>query len=152
MVTTPVAGRLQFAVSANGEDHFGKRLILATGGVDEVPSIPGFRDRWGKTIFHCPHCDGYELDRGKLGVLGAGPVAQHYAAIVAEWISPEGTTLFLHDGVKPSVGELAGLTSRGIHVESSRVLEAKDGASGIELVVREGRRYDVAGLFVLGRL
>jgi thioredoxin reductase len=138
-----------FAVSANGEEHFAKRLILATGVVDEIPAIPGFRERWGKTIFHCPYCDGYELDRGKLGVLGAGPVAQHYAAIVAEWSSPEGTTLFLNDGVKPSAGELAELTSRGIHVESSSVLEAKDWASGIELVVRGGRCYEVAGLFVL---
>jgi thioredoxin reductase len=138
-----------FVVSACGEEHFARRLILATGVVDDVPSIPGFRERWGKTIFHCPYCDGYELDRGKLGVLGAGPVAQHYAAIVAEWSSPQGTTLFLDDGVTPSAGELAELTSRGIHVESNRVLEAKDGASGIELTVREGRRYDVAALFVL---
>jgi thioredoxin reductase len=138
-----------FAVSVGGEEHFAKRLILATGVVDDIPSIPGFRERWGKTIFHCPYCDGYELERGKLGVLGGGPVGQHYALIVAEWSSPEGTTLFLNDGVAPSTGELAELTSRGINVESSGVLEAKDGASGMELVVRDGRRYDLAALFVL---
>jgi len=138
-----------FAVSVGGQEHFAKRLILATGVVDEIPSIPGFPERWGKTIFHCPYCDGYELERGRLGVLGAGPVAQHYAAIVAEWSSREGTTLFLNDGVAPSTGELAELTSRGIHVESASVLEAKDGASGMELVVRGGRQYGLAAVFVL---
>ena len=143
----PVPGG--FVVSVGGEERFGRRLILATGVVDDVPSIPGFRERWGKTIFHCPYCDGYELDRGKLGVLGSGPIAQHYAAIVSEWSSPDGTTLFLDDGVAPSAGEIAELASRGIRVESSKVLEAKDGASGLEVVVREGRRYDVSGLFVL---
>ena len=136
-----------FAVNAGSEEHFAKRLILATGVVDDIPPIPGFRERWGKTIFHCPYCDGYELERGKLGVLGAGPVALHYAAIVAEW--GEGTTLFLNDGVTPSASERAELTSRGIDVEASSVIEGRDGASGIELVVREGRRYDIAGLFVL---
>jgi hypothetical protein len=59
------------------------------------------------------------------------------------------TSLFLNDGVTPLAGEFAELTSRGTQAESSSVLEAKDGASGIELIVREGRRYDVAGLFVL---
>ena len=138
-----------FAMSARGEEHLAKRLILATGVIDDLPSIPGLRERWGKTIFHCPYCDGYELDRGKLGVLAAGPLAQHYSAIVAEWSSPEGTTLFLNEGVAPSSSELADLTSRGIHVESGSVLEAKDAASGIELVVRGGQRYDLAALFVL---
>jgi thioredoxin reductase len=138
-----------FVVSALGDHYFANRLILATGVVDDVPSIPGFRERWGKTVFHCPYCDGYELNRGKLGVLGAGPVAQHFAAIVAEWSSSEGTTLFLNDGAAPSEGELAHLTSRGIHLERSGLLEANDGPSGIELVVREGRRYDLAALFIL---
>jgi thioredoxin reductase len=108
----PVPGG--FAVSAAGEEHFAKRLILATGVVDDVPPIPGFRERWGTTIFHCPYCDGYELDRGKLGVLGAGPLALHYAAIVAEWSSPEGTTLFLSDGVTLSASEAGGKLTLGL--------------------------------------
>lgn len=82
-------------------------------------------------------------------MLAAGPLAQHYAAIVAEWSSPGGTTLLLNDGVTPSAGELADLASRGIHVEVGSVLEAKDGANGIGLVVRDGRRYGLAALFVL---
>src|SRR4029077_9008535 len=95
------------AVRAGDADHVAKRLILATGVVDNLPSIPGLQERWGKTVFHCPYCDGYELDRGKLGVLAAGPFAMHYAVIVAEWGMQGGTTLFLNQGVAPMVEELA---------------------------------------------
>lgn len=140
-----------FAVSAAGEEYVARRLILATGVVDDIPSIPGLQARWGKTVFHCPYCDGYELNRGRLGVLGAGPVAQHYAAMVAEWSAPQGTTLFLSDGDALSDGELAEMASRGIHVEPGTVLETTDGPSGIEVVVGGGRRYDLSALFVLPR-
>lgn len=136
-----------FAVSASGEDHTARRLILATGVVDDVPAILGLRERWGRTVFPCPYCDGYELDRGKLGVLAAGPVAAHYASIVAEWSRPGDTTLFLHDGSAPEPAELADLAARGIRVERDRVLEATDAPSGIELAVHGGRRYELAAVF-----
>jgi thioredoxin reductase len=140
-----------FSVKVGNDKQFAKRLILATGVIDDIPAIRGFKERWGKTIFHCPYCDGYELSQGKLGVLGAGPIAHHYAAIVAEWSSPGGTTLFLNAGDMPSAKERADLASRRINVESSGVLEATDGTAGVDLIVRDGRRYPLGGLFVLPR-
>lgn len=44
-----------FAVRAGAEEHQGKRLILATGVVDELPAIPGVAERWGKSAFFCPY-------------------------------------------------------------------------------------------------
>src|SRR5437867_3455668 len=58
-----------FVVRAGSDEHRGKRLILATGVVDELPAIPGLAERWGKQIFFCPYCDGYEFGMGRLGVL-----------------------------------------------------------------------------------
>jgi len=136
-----------FAVSAGGEDHLARRVILATGVVDELPAIPGLRERWSRTVFVCPYCDGYELDRGRLGVLAAGPVASHYASIVAEWGNPGETVLFLHEGVAPEPDGLADLKSRGIRIETGAVLEARDAPAGIELVVQGGRRYELAAVF-----
>ena len=46
---------------ADGGSVAGKRLILATGLRDEIPDLPGLRERWGKTAIHCPYCHGYEL-------------------------------------------------------------------------------------------
>lgn len=37
-----------------------RRVILATGIVDNLPKTPGFAELWGKGIFDCPYCHGYE--------------------------------------------------------------------------------------------
>jgi thioredoxin reductase len=41
-----------FAVRAGIDEHLARRLVLATGVVDELPAIPGLRERWGRTVFH----------------------------------------------------------------------------------------------------
>ena len=35
-----------------------RRLLVATGAVDELPDIPGARERWGRDFLHCPYCHG----------------------------------------------------------------------------------------------
>jgi thioredoxin reductase len=37
-----------------------RRVLLATGMIDEPPDLPGFRELWGESIFQCPYCHGYE--------------------------------------------------------------------------------------------
>jgi thioredoxin reductase len=141
-----------FAVGAGGENHIARRLILAHGVVDDVPPIPGIHERWGKTVFHCPYCDGYELGRGKLGVLASGPSAVHYASIVAEWGVPGETVLFVDAGAPaPDSSERATLAARRIQVETEHVLEVGDAPGGLELLVHGDRRYQLAGLFAMPR-
>jgi thioredoxin reductase len=53
----PVPGG--FAVRVGGDEHLARRLVLATGVVDDLPAIPGLRERWGRTVFHCPYCHAY---------------------------------------------------------------------------------------------
>ncbi|KAF2836612.1 FAD/NAD(P)-binding domain-containing protein [Patellaria atrata CBS 101060] len=38
----------------------GRKLILATGSVDVFPQVPGYSEAWGKGIFHCLFCHGFE--------------------------------------------------------------------------------------------
>src|SRR5690606_41557107 len=45
----------------DNETYSAKKLLLATGVVDNVPDVPGLRELYGKSVFHCPYCDGYEL-------------------------------------------------------------------------------------------
>lgn len=47
-----------------------KKLLLATGVVDHVPDIPGLREMYGRSVFHCPYCDGYEVRNKRLAVYG----------------------------------------------------------------------------------
>ena len=67
--TAVTGGTDDFTVTtADGELHHARRLLFATGLTDELPDIKGLSERWGKSVFHCPYCHGYELDRGPIGV------------------------------------------------------------------------------------
>ena len=48
----------------------GKRLVLAYGVRDKQPEIPGFERFYGRSIFHCPDCDGFEVSDKRVGVIG----------------------------------------------------------------------------------
>ena len=38
-----------------------RKLVLATGVVDELPDKPGFEELWGRGVYHCPYCHGWEV-------------------------------------------------------------------------------------------
>ena len=58
--------------TADGRSFTCRRLLLATGVVDNIPDIPGLRDLYGQSVFHCPYCDGWELRGKPLAVYGRG--------------------------------------------------------------------------------
>ncbi|MEP6637355.1 MAG: NAD(P)/FAD-dependent oxidoreductase, partial [Acidobacteriota bacterium] len=43
----------------NSERIYSRKLLLATGVVDELPKIEGFMELYGRSVFHCPYCHGY---------------------------------------------------------------------------------------------
>jgi thioredoxin reductase len=59
------------AVLDGGERVRARRLLLATGQVDEMPGIEGFAELFGRGIYHCPFCHGYETREQPLAVLGS---------------------------------------------------------------------------------
>ncbi len=58
-----------------------RRLLVATGLTDELPDIPGLRERWGRDVVHCPYCHGWEVRDQAIGVLASGPTAVHQALL-----------------------------------------------------------------------
>lgn len=50
-----------------GEEVSARRVLLATGIVDALPKLPGFVEQWGKGVFDCPYCHGYEHRGQKWG-------------------------------------------------------------------------------------
>ena len=58
---------------ANAPRLGARRILVATGLRDELPDIPGVRERWGRDLLHCPYCHGYEVRDQPLGVLGGRP-------------------------------------------------------------------------------
>jgi thioredoxin reductase len=62
-----------------------RALVLATGMDYQVPDVPGFREHWGRAVFHCPFCHGWEVRDRPLVVYGEGEVAARQAALLAGW-------------------------------------------------------------------
>ena len=57
-----------------------RRILVATGLRDELPDIPGVRERWGRDLLHLPLLPWHEVRDQPLGVLGAAPEAVQHAA------------------------------------------------------------------------
>jgi len=127
---------------ANGEQFAARRLILATGVVDELPEIPGLSQCWGRSVFHCPYCHGYELGGGQIGVLAASPIAIHQSLMLPDW-GP--TTLFLNEVFEPDADQLAALARRGVAVEREPVLSI--GGKQADVTLASGHVIKLAGLF-----
>ena len=70
---------------ADGQRISARRLLVTTGLRDELPDIPGLRERWARDVLHCPYCHGHEVRDRQLGVIGGGPGAVRYAQIVRQW-------------------------------------------------------------------
>ncbi|WP_394846321.1 NAD(P)/FAD-dependent oxidoreductase [Pendulispora brunnea] len=136
-----------FVVKTGADVFRAKRIILATGVVDELPNVPGLVERWGKTVFHCPYCHGYELGLGRLGVLATSPLSSFHAMLVSEWAAPGQMTLFVLEGFELDADQAAQLTARGIRIEREPVVAATGEAPALNVHLRDGRIIPLDGLF-----
>ncbi len=76
----------RFSVTlSTGARLLSRKLLLATGLVDEVPSVPGIGPLYGKSVFHCPFCDGWEVRDEPLAVYGRGNKGVEYALGLKMW-------------------------------------------------------------------
>lgn len=134
---------------ASGDSMRARRVVFATGLRDEIPDIPGVRDRWGQDLLHCPYCHGYEVRDQPLGVLGRGPETVQHALIIRQW-SPD-VVLFAHGG-DLTASEREQLEARGIDVVEApvtRLVVEDDRLRGVEL--QDGRVIARSVVFVRPR-
>ncbi len=96
---------------ADGTTIQGDALVLATGVHDELPPVEGLAARWGKSVFNCPFCDGWEHRDQHVVVIDAAPGADHLADMVRSWTSQ--VTIVAASDIAGLVGEGQALS----HVE-----------------------------------
>ncbi|MCS5724214.1 NAD(P)/FAD-dependent oxidoreductase [Herbiconiux sp. CPCC 203407] len=129
-----------------------RRLVIASGLRDELPTIPGLAEQWGTGAIACPYCDGWEARDLRLGVIATGPMSIHQATLVRQWSADVTFVGPLTDDLDPAVRE--GLEARGVRIiatEISSVLSSADGTlTGVALA--DGTTLDLDRLFVGPRL
>ena len=141
-------GRSGFwALLAGGQRISARRLVVTTGLHDELPDIPGLRDRWARDVLHCPYCHGYEVRDRQLGVLGGTPGAVRYAQIVRQWTHD--LVYFTPPDIL-SASERTQLLARAIGVVEGTiealVIDVADHLCGVQM--RDGCVIPRAALFV----
>jgi thioredoxin reductase len=109
---------------ADGSVVTARRLLVTTGLRDELPGVPGLRERWGRTVLHCPYCHGYEVRGRAIGVIATTSMAMHAALLWTQW-TPD-LTLFLNDTLDPDPDQQRQLAARGVAVVPGAVTAVDD--------------------------
>lgn len=105
---------------ADGTTVHGNAVVLATGVHDELPPIEGLAPRWGKSVFNCPFCDGWEHRDQAVVVIDAAPGADELANLLGSW-TPNVTVVAAAD-VMALTG--SGTTLSGANLRDGSVVEA----------------------------
>ncbi|HTK29743.1 MAG TPA: NAD(P)/FAD-dependent oxidoreductase [Vicinamibacterales bacterium] len=74
-----------FDVSVGGTHEAGRVLVIATGVIDALPAVSGLEECYGRSVFHCPYCDGWEWRDRHLAVLGHGREGIGTALALTTW-------------------------------------------------------------------
>ncbi|HSR16530.1 MAG TPA: NAD(P)/FAD-dependent oxidoreductase, partial [Ignavibacteriaceae bacterium] len=70
---------------SSGRVLYAKKILLATGLVDNLPELDGINDFYGNNVFHCTYCDGWEVRDKPLAVYGRGKAAMEFALSLKTW-------------------------------------------------------------------
>ncbi len=104
---------------AGGAVVDGRRVLLATGLVDELPDIPGVAEQWGRGVLHCPYCHGWEVRDQRSAVVATGPMSAHQALLFRQL--SDRVTMIVHDPGVLSDEDRHRLAARGVRIEDSPV-------------------------------
>jgi thioredoxin reductase len=118
-----------------GAECYSRKLLIATGVVDHLPEVQGFRELYGRSVFHCPYCDGWEVRDQPLAIYGRGARGYGLSLELTGWSRD---LVLCSDGPSEiEADDLARLARTGIAVREDRVarLEGRDGI--LERVVFE---------------
>jgi len=135
------------AVASTTQQVTARRVILATGLVDELPDVPGVAQAWGHTVLHCPYCHGWEVRDQRIAVLATSENALHQVMLFRQL--SDDVTLFLHDAPEPTEEQWDQLAALGVRVVTPRVERlVVDGMQVRAVEVEGGRSFAVDAVAV----
>ncbi|GAS93256.1 type 11 methyltransferase [Mycolicibacterium canariasense] len=133
-VVTAVRDGAGFVLTlADGRQERARRVLLAAGMHYEMPEIPGLAELWGRSVFHCPFCHGWEARDQPLAVLAQGDRAVHVALLLRGWTDD---VIVLSNGPAGlGAEELDLLAGAGVKVDERQVAELRSEAGELTAVV-----------------
>ncbi len=140
-------GDCRFTATVEGGERFSARmLLLATGLVDELPQVEGFRQFYGVTAHSCPYCDAWEHRDQPLAVLRCNKEAADLALELLLWSKD---VILCTDGAlecDPDV--LACMKRNGVRVIDRPIARLEGSGNRLERIrFRDGSELARAALF-----
>ncbi|GAA3927229.1 NAD(P)/FAD-dependent oxidoreductase [Actinoplanes auranticolor] len=136
---TNLAGSIDdFTVTLDdGTRHGARRLMLATGQIDQPWDVPGVPERFGTSVLHCPFCHGWEARGKSIAVLGREPAEVMLAAYVADRYSDD-VVVATHGRHRLPLPILKNLEALGITVLTEPVAELSGELDDLTLRFADG--------------
>ncbi|WP_226874206.1 NAD(P)/FAD-dependent oxidoreductase [Microbispora sitophila] len=132
-------------VLADGSRERARKLILATGQTDVLADVPGLAERFGRSVFHCPFCHGYEARDRPLAVLGADFPSVMLALYVADRFC-EDVTLCTNGEELPQEHRDR-LEKAGVGLREEPVAEVRGELGSLEVVFTAGKPLARGAMF-----
>jgi thioredoxin reductase len=132
---------------ADGTRESARRVLLATGMDYRRPALTGIEERWGRSVFHCPFCHGWEVRDEPLGVLDRGESGVRRALLLRVW--SDDVTLFADGPAELGADDAERLQAAGVDVEERRVVGLRGpGETLTAVVLDDGEERTCRGLLV----
>lgn len=133
----------QFRVElAGGDAVVTRRVLAATGLIDELPDIEGLADHWGRDVIHCPFCHGYEVRDQRIVQIVTHRAGLHTTPLLRQLTAR--LTVVVHEVSDMDEAEVAAVRAAGMRVIAGPVQRIGTGGDGrlaaVELA--DGERID----------
>ena len=152
-ITSVIKNKPSFElVTSEGERYQSKTIIISTGLKDVLPSIDNIYDYYGKSLFHCPYCDGWELrDKPLVVIIGEQVQGYHFIQTIYNW-SKDLIVCTNGDTFKNSVQKEL-LLNKGIKIIENKIERFVGGNGQMQQIVFEnGESVLRNGGFVMPQL
>ena len=113
---------------AGGHSVVARRVIVATGLVDQLPDIDGIAEQWGRGVLHCPFCHGYEVRDRPIVQIVTHPMGLHASPLLRQLTAQ--LTVVVHDGDGVDRTQLDALAAAGADVLDARVARVRTDSAG----------------------
>lgn len=122
-----------------GHTIVARRVLAATGLVDQLPDIDGLAPRWGRDVIHCPFCHGFEVRDERIVLIVTHAMGLHPANLFRQLTAQ--LTVVLQEPVDVDRAELDSLRAGGVNIVDgpvSRILtDATGRVTAVELADRD---------------
>ena len=109
------------ALHVGGVEYAARRILLATGLIDELLALKGARDLWGRSLFQCPYCHAYEHRDRKLGFISPTCDECDWSFLLRSW--SRDVTVFTNGAYTMSEEHRVKLEAAKIPIEDGRIIE-----------------------------